>query len=372
MVYWICFVIVVVPLAFECVMVMYWREKIPLRVHVHGTRGKSSTVRGCAQLLREQGLAVLAKTTGDAAEYILPDGRVEAVRRIGPARIREHVATLRKAARLGADVVVAEGMALAPENVWQSENILRATHAIITNTRPDHAECMGSGRNGVIRTLGLMIPEHRELFTTAEEGVLQLAKLATQKHCSVTMVGFPESCRQPDCLASAAAGALLAEGRVPLWYDFSAEKGPEWAAFLWRDTPLRFLDLFSTNDVESSALLWKQQQRDPDWLRVVLLATRADRPLRTRDLLNWLLAGEDFDLLVAQGGHAGYVWLRAGRGGRLLPLTPWRKPGLVMRKLRTAAATRGKKGVELIGLGNSHGMGKKWRNMLQRERTHAC
>lgn len=372
MFYWICLILVVLPLAFERVLVERWRKKIPLRIHVHGTRGKSSTVRDCARLLREQGLTVLAKTTGDAPEYILPDGSVVPVRRIGPPRIQEHVAILRKAARLGADVVVAEGMALAPENVWQSEMILSATHAVITNTRPDHAECMGSGRLGVVRTLGLMIPQDHMLLTAAEEGAHQLAEMAERKNCSVTEVDSPSSRHQPGCLAHALAAAVLAERPASAPCILPAEKGTECAELFSQDVPVRFLDLFSTNDVESSALLWKEQRHDADWLRVALLATRADRPLRTRDFLEWLLAREDFDFLLPLGGHAGYVWLRAGRCRRLMKLNPWLDPSRGVEKLATLAALQGRKGVELIGLGNCHGMGKKWRDTLTRKNGHAC
>ncbi len=214
MLYWICLAVVVLPMVVERLLVRRWRARIPLLVHVHGTRGKSSTVRDCARLLREQGLNVLAKTTGDAPEYVLPDGSVKAIRRIGPPRIQEHVAILRKAARLRVDAVVVEGMALSAETVWQSERILRATHAVITNTRPDHAECMGSGRSGVAATLGLMIPENGELFTAAEEGVEQLAEISRRKNCSIRIVKSFSSLHQLGCLANAVAAAVLAESSI--------------------------------------------------------------------------------------------------------------------------------------------------------------
>lgn len=372
MLYWICLALVVLPLVLERILVERWRKMVPLRIHVHGTRGKSTTVRDCARLLREQGLTVLAKTTGDAPEYILPDGSVVPVRRIGPPRIQEHIAILRKAAGLGADVVVAEGMALAPENVWQSEMILSATHAVIVNTRPDHAECMGSSRGGVVRTLGLMIPQDRVLLTAAEDGAHQLAGMAERKNCSVRVVDSPSSWHQPGCLAKALAGAVLGVRPAQAQSIFPTEKGPDCADFLCNSVHVHFLDLFSINDIESSALLWKEQSRDAGWLRVALLATRADRPLRTRDFLEWLLAGEDFDFLLPQGSHAGYVWVRAGHSRRLMKLNPWMDPSSVLKRLVALAALQGRKGVELIGLGNCHGMGQKWRDTLMRKDGHAC
>ena len=43
---------------------------IPLRIHVNGTRGKSSVTRLVAAGLREGGLRTFAKTTGTATSVI--------------------------------------------------------------------------------------------------------------------------------------------------------------------------------------------------------------------------------------------------------------------------------------------------------------
>ena len=43
-------------------------ETIPLRIHVNGTRGKSSVTRLIAAGLREGGIRTFAKTTGTAPE----------------------------------------------------------------------------------------------------------------------------------------------------------------------------------------------------------------------------------------------------------------------------------------------------------------
>ena len=51
-------------------------KRIPIRIHVNGTRGKSTTTRLIAGGLREAGFKVLAKTTGSAARLILEDAGI--------------------------------------------------------------------------------------------------------------------------------------------------------------------------------------------------------------------------------------------------------------------------------------------------------
>ncbi len=58
---------------------------IPIRIHVNGTRGKSSVVRLIAGGLRESGIATCAKTTGTRARMILPDASEYPIFRPGGA-----------------------------------------------------------------------------------------------------------------------------------------------------------------------------------------------------------------------------------------------------------------------------------------------
>src|SRR5512139_3652667 len=97
---------------------LYWERlardralaAIPIRIHVNGTRGKSTVTRYIAAALREGGVRTVAKTTGTAPRLILPDGRERAVRRRAPASIREQLWLLREAHRLQATAVVIECM----------------------------------------------------------------------------------------------------------------------------------------------------------------------------------------------------------------------------------------------------------------------
>ena len=106
-----------------------WRHRgnlraVPVRIHVAGTRGKSTTVRMIAAGLRASGRRVLAKTTGSEPRLILPDGSEVAWPRRGAANIREQIRLFAKAVEFGADTVVVECMAVRPEFVWASEALL--------------------------------------------------------------------------------------------------------------------------------------------------------------------------------------------------------------------------------------------------------
>ena len=72
---------------------------IPIRIHVNGSRGKSSVTRLLAAALREAGRRTVAKTTGSKARYIHPDGSEEPIIRLGTPNICEQVDILDRARR---------------------------------------------------------------------------------------------------------------------------------------------------------------------------------------------------------------------------------------------------------------------------------
>ncbi|RPI09026.1 MAG: poly-gamma-glutamate synthase PgsB, partial [Zetaproteobacteria bacterium] len=153
-------------------------RRIPIRIHVNGTRGKSTTTRLIAAGLRAGGLQVIAKTTGTLPRIILEDGSEVPVRRRGRANIREQMTTIALATRRRADAVVLECMAIHPELQWASEQrMVRATVGVITNARLDHMEVMGRTREAIARALSLTVPrggilvagsrDHHDIFAAA-------------------------------------------------------------------------------------------------------------------------------------------------------------------------------------------------------------
>lgn len=372
MLYFFCLAIILAALIWEAVCLRRARSRLPVRIHVHGSRGKSSVTNLIAKLLRDNGVRVVSKTTGDLPLLTLPDGSVTEIRRYGPARINEQIRIIKQAATLGAEALVVEGMALHPETIWQTGRILDATLAVITNTRPDHAESMGQGRAGVIQTLSLLIPTNAALLTSDEAGCAQLQTIALQNNSRFSAISGPWA-SQPQLLAlEAAKQACSTLGRE---CEFSAAT---FDAALLNDlcteldldgTRVLFCDLLSANDLESSQLLWsaliKQRHLGSDWAFAAILATRADRPLRSRAFVDWLIAEFAGQGLVLTGDHAPYAWLRARRLGGKATIARGRQPERLLSRLTQVGRAGGKNKVVLVAFGNLHGTGQKLRAFVQ-------
>lgn len=153
----------------------YWNHlrnlvAIPVRIHVNGTRGKSSVTRLIAAGLRAGGPGVVAKTTGTSPRMILEDGREVPIIRIGPANIIEQLMVVRVAARRGARALVIECMAVQPHLQRVSEErMVRSTVGVITNARADHLDQMGPEVRDVAEALSGTIPKGGTLFTADAE-----------------------------------------------------------------------------------------------------------------------------------------------------------------------------------------------------------
>lgn len=156
-------------------------NSIPIRIHVNGTRGKSTTTRLIAAGLREAGFKVLAKTTGTLPRLILEDGAEIPIKRRGNPNIIEQLKIFKEAAKRKVDVLVVECMAISPELQWVSEHkMVKSTIGVITNVREDHLEDIGPGLDRVAESLKLTIPQGGVLVT-AEKDYFSLFKEQAEK-----------------------------------------------------------------------------------------------------------------------------------------------------------------------------------------------
>ncbi|TGM07242.1 poly-gamma-glutamate synthase PgsB [Leptospira barantonii] len=138
-------------------------QKIPIRIHVNGTRGKSSVTRLIHSILTEEGWNVFAKTTGSAPSLLFPDRSERRIFR-NKISIGEQRSFLRFASNNDAQAVILECMAVQPRYQKDSEDILiSATHTILTNVRPDHGEWTKSEEE-ILEGFSGTVPKEGTLF----------------------------------------------------------------------------------------------------------------------------------------------------------------------------------------------------------------
>jgi poly-gamma-glutamate synthase PgsB/CapB len=263
---------------------------IPIRIHVNGTRGKSTVTRLIAGALREAGIRTVAKTTGAAPRIILPDGSERPLRRRAPASIREQLWLLREARRLQARAVVVECMAIEPalQAVCEDE-MIRSTIGVVTNARLDHAEVMGTAVDDVARALGATAPRGGILVVGPTAGAAILAGAAASRGSRVVIAEADHAAphrwsRQPWMADN--AGVALAVARELGVAEETARRGmlaadPDPGALRTGSVEVAgrrigYVDATSANDPHSLGLILADRRE----AAVFVFHHRADRPAR--------------------------------------------------------------------------------------------
>jgi poly-gamma-glutamate synthase PgsB/CapB len=361
------FAVAVVALA-GCILwqgLMAWRHRrflraIPVRIHVAGTRGKSTTTRLIAAALRAGGQRVLAKTTGAEPRLILPDGRDEIWPRRGPATIREQIGFVTRAAQLGVDTIVVECMAIRPEFVFASErHLIEATTTVITNTRADHLEDIGESSEASAQALAWSICANGQLVVSAEAASPALLACAKARGTAVTIVDAagldPIETNRALALAVATAHGVTAAIAKPAMEAAALDPGSFHERTLAIDgKPIRFANAFACNDVDSLKLLWPTVATSER--PVVLLNARRDRPLRTQRFLAFLALQVPLPLLFIVGDPlATRLARRAGFGPDAARQLRARLPDSALRELAASTPSGG----VIWGLGNYQGFGAR-------------
>jgi poly-gamma-glutamate synthase PgsB/CapB len=174
-------------------------RSIPQRIVVNGIRGKSSITRLCAGAMRGGGRRVVAKTTGTAARFILPDGTEEPVhRKFGIANVVEQIGIVRRAASWKPDALVIECMAVLPDLQEVNERkLIQSTICVICNVREDHLDEMGPTLDDVARSLSRSMPRGGICVTAERDRLHVLQEEADRRGCELVAVD-PESVRDDE------------------------------------------------------------------------------------------------------------------------------------------------------------------------------
>jgi poly-gamma-glutamate synthase PgsB/CapB len=306
-------------------------RRIPVRIHVNGTRGKSSVTRLLTAALNSAGVRTFGKTTGTLPRMLFPDGREYPVYRPGGrANVLEQLRIVALARQYNADAMVIECMALQPKLQWLSEDkLVQATHGVVTNAREDHLDVMGPGERDVALALAGMTPRGHKLFT------------ADRRHVNV----FAESCADRKSTLVATTPADVAKITEADMSGFSYHEHEENVALvlsicqdlglprqkavegMWTVSPdegalksfevdffgrhLNFINGFAANDPESTLRIW-QMSLDlyPDVeRRIAVFNTRVDRPQRSQQLAEAYATWPKADYVVIMGSGT-YIFAR--------------------------------------------------------------
>jgi poly-gamma-glutamate synthase PgsB/CapB len=274
-------------------------KKIPIRIQVNGTRGKSSVTRLIAGGLRANGMKVIAKTTGTKPRFIISDTQEEQVKRLGKANIGEELKIFRQAVKYNPQALVIECMALIP--IFQKIDAhwsVRPTHGVITNARADHLDVMGPTVKDVAIALSNTVPKHAK-FYTAEHAYLDIFKKKAEKLGTEVFVSSPDSINDEDMKGFSyiehkenVALALM------VCKEFGVKKDTALQG-MYRTNPdpgvmrvyhikdqgkdFRLVNTLAANDPDSILQLW-EKFKDMKEEKIVLVNCRDDRPDRSIQL----------------------------------------------------------------------------------------
>jgi poly-gamma-glutamate synthase PgsB/CapB len=352
-------------------------NSIPLRIHVNGTRGKSSVTRLIAAALREHGKRTFAKTTGTLPRMIMDDGSEYPVYRPSSPNIIEQLRIIALAHREKAEAIVIECMAIQPMLQAISEmKMIKSTIGVITNVRPDHLEIMGPDPHDVAQALSGTIPVKGVLFT-AEQNHLSvfkdsctdrkselfaLAKEDLQKITDEEMNGFSYiEHRENIALVLKICDYLKIPRTVALRGMWKASPDPGVLSSHLMEffgKKIFFFNAFAANDPESSEKIWKMiiQKFSDINNRIMLINCRDDRMERSLQLGEAIVNWQPADRYVVMGGGS-YILMKRAISKGLNPSAFIYAEGMSVDQVFEEIINLIKTDAVVVGIGNIGGKG---------------
>ncbi|MBI1838323.1 MAG: poly-gamma-glutamate synthase PgsB [Flavobacteriia bacterium] len=284
-------------------------KSIPIRIHVNGTRGKSSVTRLIGAGLRSGGIKTFTKVTGTFPRLIFPDGSEAAIHRKEKANILEQLDIIKYCAKNNAEVLIIECMALQPQFQRITElQMVKSTIGVITNIRLDHLDVMGPGLEDVGKALSGTIPAKSKLFTSEERCIDILGKVSTKRKTEIhqslakqisdeDMIGFTYIEHKDNVALALDICLSLGMDREKALAEMKKtipDEGVLTKAVIQIDNKvIDFYNAFAANDPESSLMIWNSivSTYDSNTCFIILLNTRKDRQDRARQLIELIATG---------------------------------------------------------------------------------
>lgn len=360
-----------------------WRHRrnlksIPIRIHVNGTRGKSSVTRLIVAALQEAGIRTVGKTTGTLPRLLLPDGTEQAVERVSSANVIEQRGIVNAARQHGAEALVIECMALQPQLQWLCEcKLVNGTHGVVTNARADHLDVMGPTEVDVAKALANMTPCGGKLFTAERKHLGVFAHAADDRGSlliptkledveAVTdeeMSRFPYSEHKENvALVLSLCNDLGIDRETALRGMWKVLRDP--GAMTLHEVDffgrrIVFSNAFAANDPASTETAWDTsiQRAGQTETKIALINCRSDRPDRSWQIgeacPHWQAA--DYYLLTGTGRH---VFTRAAVKNGLDPQRIVEVDDNDISKIFETIVEVGGESTVVVGMGNigKHGL----------------
>ncbi len=313
--------------------------KVPVRVSVTGTRGKSSQVHIIAKLIARRDLWTLAKITGDVPFFFDNDTIYKIIRKDGHPVLMDETAYLTDICNNDSghypDAVVLENQAIKPYTMFTFHKLYcKPGYIVVTNIRRDHGDFMGNTRDEVAHAIGKGFAEANTVISgETDKGVNDILKFYAEKMGAAFIVAPvpPERRNIPGVENIYAAKALLdcldndfnnfgnlkmtnneVDDIVTVLEDtFSLQLSP---------MGIEWFDGAKLNDIDSSKIVFDYLQLKYPERRFTLLAYfRRDRPARTISFLtffNEMLDYDKIDRVYLAGPGSRYVYKRIDRSRR--------------------------------------------------------
>ncbi len=366
-------------------------RQLPIRIHVNGTRGKTSVVRLITAGLHAGGKRVCSKTTGSFAAVTGPDGEDYPLHRPNQPNIIEQMRVLRRVVAFRPEVVVMECMALQPHfQALTERQMVRSTHGVITNARADHLDVMGPQASDVALALAGTVPFGADLFT-AERDFLDTFRMASEDRGSTLhattaedvaavtdddMAGFRYAEHAENvalalnvCEALGVDRAAALKGMQGLAPEVGATRVQS-VDFFGRD--IIFVNAFAANDPDSTELIWEKviDHYGENRFKLALVNCRFDRPQRSQQLAEVAGRWTPADHYVLMGSGT-LLFARAAVHAGLRPSRMTVAEGLDQHELFETVIEHTEGAALIVGMCNVHGGGAELARQFNNRATRS-
>ena len=363
-------ILVIALLIGESIIINRSVRDIKFRIHINGTRGKSTVTKYISAGLREANLKVIGKVTGEIPTLLLPDETTETIKRRGSARVQEQFDIIRKAGKNKVDALVLECMSIDPALQKLESSFFKPDIYIITNIKDDHHEKMGDTMDSHVKSICSAIPYNSKIIACERPYMNIIKDRAIAKNSTfIKALDLHDSEKRkiPDTVHESNVKLALTaciEAGISREYAFkgilkSISKSESPLCSIPNDKHNQFfLNAFSINDTQSASdflSFWTKKLSVADKI-VVVFNTRSDRPIRTDLFTEWIKSNHaKITTVILTGDHK----IRANRKLAAMNLN------IQIKRMRINSRTRikdtimenaGNAGL-IVGIGNVKGLG---------------